>query len=348
MKFKVLIFAVIAIAAGVVAWIGFNNHFNQDQIANAYVPRSEFQAAQGIKGAQEYYRTIKSNIYTGEIEIEDFLNAKRAIGLMDKSTTGMAKNSDVNWASMGPDNVGGRTRAILPFRNDVNTLIAGGVSGGLFKTTDAGQNWIKIPSFEDNLVVSSIAMLGNGAIYVGTGHSREGISANKSSGFMGGGLFVSTDNGNTWNLVNDFEPTPFVPNSQWGYINKIVADGSNPDRLWIGTNFGLFAFIHGSPELEDMSVGLTGGGVKDLAISKDGQNIITAIGARIYVSRDYGATFEQVNGPGSYLSLNGSGFGAIDFDVSPDDKNFMVACMPTGSGSLLGIFATRDAGVTWN
>ena len=348
MKFRVLIFAVIAIAAGIVAWIGFNNRNNQDQMANAYIPRSEFQAAQGIKGAFEYYKSIKSNIYTGEVEIEDFLNAKSAIKTIDKATASMAKNANVSWSSMGPDNVGGRTRAILPFPGDVNTLIAGGVSGGLFKSTDAGQIWNKIPTFEDNLVVSTIAMLGNGAIYVGTGHSRENISATKSSGFMGGGLFVSTDNGDTWNLVNDFAPSPFSPNSQWGFTNKIVADGNNPDRLWIGTNFGLFPYTHGASELGAPGTGINAGAVKDLAISKDGQNIITAIGPRIYVSRDYGATFDHVNGTGSYLAANGSGFGAIDFDISPDDKDFMVACMPTGGGSLLGIFATRDAGVTWN
>ena len=348
MKFRVLIFAVIAIAAGVVAWIGFNDTFNKDQMANAYIPRSEFQAAQGIKGAFEYYKSIKSNIYTGEVELEDFIQARGAIKALEKSNSSMAKNSDVSWSSMGPDNVGGRTRAILPFPNDVNTLIAGGVSGGLFKSTDAGQNWNKLPTFEDNLVVSTIAMIGNGAIYVGTGHSREGISASKSSGFMGGGLFVSIDNGDTWNLVNDFAPSQFNPSSNWANINKVVADGNNPDRLWIGTNFGIFPFIHGSSELGALPAGINAGGVKDLAISKDGKNLITAIGARIYVSRDYGASFERVNDTGSYLANNAGGFGAVDFDVSSDDNNFMVASMPDGGGSLLGIFATRDAGVTWN
>lgn len=348
MKFRVLIFAVIAIAAGVVAYIGFNNGLNKDQMTNAYVPRSEFQAAQGIKGAFEYYRSIKSNIYTGEVENEDFIHASHAIRTLEKSNSTMAKNSDVSWAAMGPDNVGGRTRAILPFPNDVNTLIAGGVSGGLFKSTDAGQKWNKIPTFEDNLVVSTIAMIGNGAIYVGTGHSREGISGTKSSGFIGGGLFVSTDNGETWNLVNDFAPSPFNPGSQWATINKVVADGNDPDRLWIGTNFGLYPFIHGSSELGSLPSGLTQGGVKDVAISKSGENIITAISSRIYVSTDYGATFERVNGDQSYLETHADGFGAVDFDVSPDDKNFMVASMPDGIGALLGIFATRDAGQTWN
>jgi len=42
----------------------------------------------------------------------------------------------------GPFNVGGRTRAaVLDVRNE-NVIIAGGVSGGVWKTTDGGNSWI--------------------------------------------------------------------------------------------------------------------------------------------------------------------------------------------------------------
>ena len=346
MKIRILLFSITTIALGATAWFGFKGCCDQDKMGNAYIPRSEFQTAQGIKGAFEYYKSIKSNIYTGEIETEDFLNMKQAVRSIDKNQS-LSKNADVSWLSMGPTNVGGRTRAILPFPNEVNTLIAGGVSGGLFKTTNAGQNWQRITTFDENLVVSSIAMLGNGAIYVSTGNSREGFSGTKSSGFMGGGLFVSSDAGATWSLVSDFAPDPFDPSSDWSFVNKIVSDGSNPDRLWIGADFGLYPYIHGSNELGDLPNGLTPQSVKDLAISTDGDHIIVSAGPRVFVSTDAGANFEQVNGSDEPV-LPSSGFGAIDLDVSPDDKNFMVACLPTGGGSLLGIFVTQNAGQTWN
>lgn len=345
MKFRILLFSLTTLAIGAAAWYSLNGCCNDNNLANAYIPRSQFQSAQGIKGAFEYYKSIKSNIYTGEIESEDYLQVKKAVNTLEKSQ-GQAKNTDVNWTSMGPTNIGGRTRAILPFPDDVNTLIAGGVSGGLFKSTNGGQVWNRIQSFDDNLAVSTIAMLGNGAIYVGTGHSRENIWGNESSGFIGGGLFVSTDQGETWSQVSDFAPENFNGGSQWATTNQIVADGSNPDRLWIGTNFGLFPYIHGSDELEPMPAGATAGRVEDLAISKDGQNIIVAISNRVYVSTDYGANFTRSNGSDQNIFPQDN-IGSIDLDIAPDNKNFMVASVPKQNGTLRGIYATEDAGQTW-
>ena len=42
----------------------------------------------------------------------------------------------ISFVEQGPDNIGGRTRAIQVDRNDVNHLWAGGVSGGLFESNN--------------------------------------------------------------------------------------------------------------------------------------------------------------------------------------------------------------------
>ena len=345
MKFRILLFSITTLAIGAAAWFSYNGCCNDGNLVNAYIPRSQFQSAQGIQGAFEFYKSIKSNIYTGEIEAEDYLQTKEAVKAFDKAQ-GFAKNTNVNWTSVGPTNIGGRTRAILPFPNDVNTLIAGGVSGGLFKSTNGGQKWNRIQSFDDNLAVSTIAMIGNGAIYVGTGHSRESIWGNESSGFMGGGLYVSVDQGENWAQVSDFTPNYFNSASQWSTTNKIVADGSNPDRLWIGTNFGLFPYIHGSADLGAMPTGATPGRVEDLAISKDGQNLIVAISNRVYISTDFGANFVRTNGDNQSVFPN-TEIGSIDLDIAPDNKDFMVASVPKQNSTLRGIYATENAGQTW-
>ena len=47
----------------------------------------------------------------------------------------------MEWKSVGPFNVGGRTRAIaLDVTND-NIIIAGGVTGGMWRSTDEGKSW---------------------------------------------------------------------------------------------------------------------------------------------------------------------------------------------------------------
>ena len=48
------------------------------------------------------------------------------------------------WKSNGPDNVGGRTRALaIDVRNE-NIILAGGVSGGMWRSEDDGLSWEKV------------------------------------------------------------------------------------------------------------------------------------------------------------------------------------------------------------
>ena len=48
------------------------------------------------------------------------------------------------WSNLGPANQGGRTRALLINPNNPNIMYAGGVAGGVWKSTDAGANWAPI------------------------------------------------------------------------------------------------------------------------------------------------------------------------------------------------------------
>ena len=59
-----------------------------------------------------------------------------------------ARISDLDWTERGPSNVPGRTRAILilPGDDDNSSWLAGGVGGGIWKTTNGGENWeLKTP-----------------------------------------------------------------------------------------------------------------------------------------------------------------------------------------------------------
>jgi hypothetical protein len=49
-----------------------------------------------------------------------------------------------NWRSRGPINVGGRTRGAAMDLSDENILVAGGVSGGMWRSTNNGTVWDRI------------------------------------------------------------------------------------------------------------------------------------------------------------------------------------------------------------
>jgi len=108
---------------------------------------------------------------------------------------------DNNWVERGPNNVGGRTRAVMFDPNDATneTVFAGGVSGGLWKNTNisnASSVWTQVV-ISENLNVSCIVADPNNSMvfYLGTGESYTRGDAN------GNGIWKSTDGGTSWAQV---------------------------------------------------------------------------------------------------------------------------------------------------
>ncbi|HKL40096.1 MAG TPA: sialidase family protein, partial [Cryomorphaceae bacterium] len=352
MKIKNLLLTLGFVAIAGLVWFVVND---EEQEVAAYVPRSNYNTVEtGAKGAFEYYETIKANVYTGQVEGEDVLRMQKAL---KKVKIPQAKNSDIEWESMGPNNVGGRTRAILPLSQGANSLIAGAVSGGLFRTDNGGLSWDLLEGFDPYLVVSSLAELGNGAIYAATGNSRESPNGQGRSGFIGRGLFVSNDGGATWELVSDFEPDPtFSLSSDWANIDVIKADPTNPNKLWIGSNLGFYGYIHGSSTLEENqlftlnisndTVPVTAN-IKDIDISQDGQTFIVVSGARVFISNDGGENFTHINCGDCFSGLPSS-FGTAEVAISRNNSEIMYLSLALPNGYLRGVYATVNGGDTWS
>lgn len=140
------------------------------------------------------------------------------------------------WSNRGPFNVGGRTRALAVDINDENIILAGGVSGGLWRTEDQGQTWMKVTTSTDLQSISCIAQdprAGEtGTWYYGTGE-RSGNSTGVRGGSLNGdGIFKSTDGGQTWNiLASTFNDTPQTFDSDFDFNYNIVVNPNNGDVL---------------------------------------------------------------------------------------------------------------------
>ena len=54
-----------------------------------------------------------------------------------------SNQTKLEWILRGPYNVGGRTRGVVIDKMDSNIILAGGISGGIWRTEDHGQTGLK-------------------------------------------------------------------------------------------------------------------------------------------------------------------------------------------------------------
>ncbi|HWY99026.1 MAG TPA: hypothetical protein VNY36_08075, partial [Bacteroidia bacterium] len=203
-----LAFSVIILGAAIVSGLYFYKHSTTRQYSPVTV-KAEKDKDAGAAGMYQYFLNARKNS-AGVMDYGAMLNSEHQIQLMgarDRATATMG----LNWTNLGPTNIGGRTRAILIDKNDPthNTVFAGGVSGGLWKSVNGGASWNTINDNLSNICVSSIAQDSSGNIFIGTG---EGFSLYVegeafSTGILGGGMFESTDDGKTFTLVPGTQPT---------------------------------------------------------------------------------------------------------------------------------------------
>jgi len=347
MQFKTTFVAAgLLLTGGVFFWGAMPSHSPVAEEAPAYQPRKSETIAAEPSGAAEIRRAMLADVETGEIN-EAGLQALReeVIRFAQQPAQNGARATDHYWNELGPDNVGGRARAIVALSE--TSLLTGGVSGGLWRSETAGNNWVQVTNFP-NMMVASIAVAGNGDIYVGTGSLFDGAGGDGGSGFRGRGVWYSNDGGVNFSLIEDTDPGEFASS---GFIatDALVADPNNAGRVWYGSNDGFGAFDNGL--IADVNIsGIPNGAIGDIAVAFDGSYMLVGMSnARVFRSTDNTFTnFETVSGsPNSAMVLPQSGMGRVRLDISPDDANHAYALFSTSGGLFGGLYHSGDAGIEW-
>lgn len=153
--------------------------------------------------------------------------------------------SKTEWTANGPFFLGGRTRALALDVTDENIIIAGGTSGGMWRSTDAGSTWDKVTRAEALHSVTAVAQdirPGKEDIwYYGTGE-LSGNSARGGGGatYRGDGIFKSTNGGLDWTLLpstSQGEPNNFTNPFQFVW-NVITNPHNNDEDEVLAATFG--------------------------------------------------------------------------------------------------------------
>ena len=119
---------------------------------------------------------------------------------------------DFSWFEIGPSDVGGRTRALAIDLDNPDRMIAGGVSGGLWESTNGGDSWSPLNQDGGNLSVTYVVQdprPANRNIWYYSSGEFSGNSASdpgRVAPYFGSGIYKSEDNGETWSLLPAASP----------------------------------------------------------------------------------------------------------------------------------------------
>lgn len=217
-----------------------------------------------------------------------------------------------DWKEAGPVDVGGRTRGLAVDRANANVLMAGGATGGIWKSTNQGASWTL--KSDPSLSITSLAQdprTGQTATwYAATGeYSGSGNDFSGAASYFGTGLYKSTDNGETWNVVLTDDGDPTTQDARLDFATR-VAVSPTTGTVFVATNgYGVFRSTDGGATLGDA---INGTDVlehewSDVAVASDG-TVIAALSSGfvasanlpgIYASFDDGVTWDDIT-PGTF------------------------------------------------
>ncbi len=285
------------------------------------------------------------------VELDYAARLPKMDALRNPNARGKAVTFD--FTSRGPRNIGGRTRAVAVDISDdtEQTILAGGVSGGMWKTTDLGVNWVRTTTANQfPSVVSLMQDTRPGRTnewYVGTGEIR-GNSADGSGGafYRGDGIYKSTDGGDSWSILpttstGDITTTDNV----FRFINNLAIDTTNAteDEVYAAVidgiirstdGFETYSFVLGSPDNTSLytDVATTSTGRVYATISDNGTDFNEDFG--IWRSDD-GINWTEITLPDGVPT---SGFQRTTIGISPSDESVVYFFRTEKSGEDYNLF----------
>ena len=322
---------------------------NQEQ-KNAYTPRVN-SVLKSQAGYAEYMHMLRADPVSGVVD-QDLVSQAR-LEVKARSKTQKKAALGLNWEQQGPDNVGGRTRAILIDKNNANIVYAGSVTGGLFVSKDGSLSWNPVSGMEgvlgENLAVSCITQTDNGRVFFGTGATFETSGGNGGSGAIGNGVYeyVPSSGAVLPVITNSTDLPNNNDNSFWSATNAI---GSYGNRLYLGTRAGLvFAdpAVSGSypnniadwtNPIEVLAGIPETGVVQDIDVSSDGR-ILVCFAGKAYVYN------QNAN---SYFRIPASISGGSRWSGAIAPSNPDVMYLLRSNTTLAGLNLSIDGGATWS
>lgn len=253
------------------------------------------------------------------------------------------------WISAGPHNIGGRTRALALDVTDENIILAGGVSGGLWRSDNGGVNWQKTTPSD---VIQSVTALvqdsrtgKTNTWYYGTGELIGNSARGGDAPFLGNGIFKSTDGGRSWDILPATQSnTPGKWDSPFDFIFNLKVNTSNSqqDEIYAACAGGIYRSTDGGVSWE-ASLADNAAYYTDVEISPKGIMYATLSSLKFddEPEKDLKGVFRSTNGK-DWLNITPQGwpkeFRRTVIGMNPNDENEVYFLLQSDSGNGLWRF----------
>ena len=314
-----------------------------------YSPRSESSEKNKVQswaGADAYYRMLKADPSTGLINEEARTMAEQEAMLRNQNSSKLKTSSSalgLNWIELGPDNVGGRVRAIVFDKKNQNVVYAGGVSGGIFKSIDGGSTWNPINDQLNNMIIGCMDQNASGNyIYFGTGEENSGGDGN--SAFIGSGLYKL-------DLATNAITSVSTTTTLYRDIKNVKCHKTDDNIIYLGTYTGGFKISKnagttwGNAKLASTSASVaTAGFINDIKVGSDGSYVF-CYSTGVYRSTT-GDEFVTAITPPTGIILGTNRF-STEIAIAASNPNYIYLAGVRGDSKLGGVCYTEDGGLNW-
>ncbi|TBR19413.1 MAG: glycosyl hydrolase [Chitinophagaceae bacterium] len=250
---------------------------------------------------------------------------------------------------------GGRSAAVAGSNKNKNTFYFGATGGGVWKTTDGGNNWNNISDKYFGGSIGAVAVAPNDETIIYVGEGENSMRGNVSEGL--GGMWRSDDGGKSWKNIGLKEGR---------HIIRIVIHPKNPDIVWVAVMGHLF----GPNEERGVFKTTDGGktwkktlyinnqtGASDLVMEPGNPNVFYAgtwrlirtpyslesggDGSGLWKSTDGGETWKNIS---SNKGLPKGTWGIVGVAVAPSNTDKIYTILENKDG---GLYMSADGGETW-
>lgn len=272
-----------------------------------------------------------------------------------QALSGPAESSlqGLTFRNIGPATMGGRVDDLAVMESRPSVFYAATATGGLWKTVNNGTTWKAEFEHEDVVSIGAVAIPRDDAslVWVGTGEDN-----NRQSSSWGGGVFKSTDGGETWKNLGLAETE---------HIGRIVIDPIDHDVVYVAATGHLWGPNPERGVYKTTDGGLTWTrvlsvdnqtGATDLVMDPVNNKVLYAAmyqrqrsawgfngggpGSGIYKSTDAGRTWSKLT-----TGIPDGPLGRIGLDIYRKDPNILYALIEHDKEG--GLYRSEDAGAHW-